>query len=100
LFWGLGGELGYIYTLSTNAAVSSNTNSFADPVLGLSYLLVSNGVSVLLLRFVEDRVVLRGYEGRHEDPFCDWRAVDSIGSRERDVRVFDDPMVGPSVDAR
>jgi hypothetical protein len=48
---------------------------------------------VLLLRFVEYRVVLRGHEGRHEDPFCDGRAVDATGCRKGDVGVFDDPMI-------
>jgi hypothetical protein len=39
------------------------------------------------------------YEGRHEDPFRNRRAVDSAGGCERDVGVFDDPMVCPGVDA-
>jgi hypothetical protein len=85
--------------LSADAAVSGDADPFTDPVLGLSQMLVSCAVPVLLLRFIEDRVVLGGYEGRHEDPFRDRRAVDSAGRRERDFRVFDDPMVRPGVDA-
>jgi hypothetical protein len=44
-------------TLSTYTTVSSDTDSFADPVLGLSYVLVLSTVVVLLLRFIKDGVV-------------------------------------------
>jgi hypothetical protein len=48
-------------TLSTYATVSSNTDSFADPVLYLSYVLVFSTIEVPLLRFVKDGVVPRGH---------------------------------------
>jgi hypothetical protein len=86
-------------TLSADAAISSDTDSLADPVLGFPYVLVLSTISVLLLRFVQDRVVLGGHQCRHEDPFRDLRAVDSTGSRERNIRVFYDPMICPSVHA-
>ena len=86
-------------TLSTNATVSSNTNSFANPVLCIFDVLVLRTISMLFLRFVEDRVVLGGYQCRHKNPFRDGRAMDATRRRERDVGVLDDPMVGPSIDA-
>lgn len=85
-------------TLSTYATVSGDTNSLADPVLDLSYVLVLSTIVVLLLRFVKDGVVPRGHQCRHEDPFRDRRAVDAAGSRDRDVGVFDYRMVCPGVD--
>ena len=47
--------------MSTYATVSSDTDSFADPVFGLSYVLVLITVVVLLLRFVKDGVVPGGH---------------------------------------
>ena len=48
-------------TLSTYATVSSDTDSFADPVLDLSYVLVLSTIVMLLLRFVKDGVVSGGH---------------------------------------
>ena len=47
--------------MSTYATVSSDTDSFADPVLYLSYVLIFSTIAVLLLRFVKDGVVPRGH---------------------------------------
>jgi hypothetical protein len=62
-------------------------------------VLVLSTVLVLLLGFVEDRVVPGGHQCRHENPFRDRRAVDAAGSCERDVGVFDYRMVRPGVDS-
>ena len=47
-------------TLSTDAAIPRDTDSFAHPVLRLSDVPVLSTVSVLFLPFVHDRVVLGG----------------------------------------
>jgi hypothetical protein len=48
--WGSRVKQGTFYlTLSTDAAVSSNADPLTDPVLGLSQVLVSSAVPVLLL---------------------------------------------------
>lgn len=48
-------------TLSTYATVSSDADSFADPVFGHCYVLVLSTVEVLLLQFVKDGVMPGGH---------------------------------------
>jgi hypothetical protein len=48
-------------TLSTYATVSSDTDSFADPILSFSYVLILSTVVVLFLCFVKDGVVSGGH---------------------------------------
>ena len=44
--------------------------------------------AVVVLPLVEERVVVRGGEHSHENPFCDLRAVDAGRSCQRDLSVL------------
>lgn len=86
-------------TLSSNASVPSYTDRLAHPVGARQLQLLSLGPVVLLLPLVLEGIVATSYQGRHNDPFRDRRAMDPTRRRDSDVAVFHNRVACPVIHA-